>query len=180
MIKLHVGCGKRDFGEDWIHVDGAKHPHISCHDVYAFDDLFQPNSINLIYASHMVEYFDRKDVANILAKWHSLMSEGGVIRLAVPDFESIWDEYECSNNLDCLLGMLYGKMKLNDQIIYHKTIYDFDSLKKVLEAAGFKDVRRYNWEQTDHAQFDDHSQAYLPHMDKKNGRLMSLNVEATK
>jgi len=27
---------------------------------------------------------------------------------------------------------------------------------------------------------DDHSQAYLPHMDKENGILISLNIEATK
>ena len=28
--------------------------------------------------------------------------------------------------------------------------------------------------------FDDHSQAYLPHMDKENGTSMSLNVECIK
>jgi hypothetical protein len=29
-------------------------------------------------------------------------------------------------------------------------------------------------------EFDDHSQAYLPHMDKENGTLISLNIEAVK
>ena len=43
-----------------------------------------------------------------------------------------------------------------------------------------KDVKRYDWRDTEHAEFDDHSQAYLPHMDKENGTLISLNIEAVK
>ena len=44
----------------------------------------------------------------------------------------------------------------------------------------FVNVRRYDWRQTIHKDYDDHSQAYYPHMDKENGLLMSLNVEADK
>lgn len=33
------------------------------------------------------------------------------------------------------------------------------------------------WKNTEHSQFDDYSQSYIPHMDKINGTLMSLNVE---
>ena len=36
------------------------------------------------------------------------------------------------------------------------------------------------WRETEHSQFDDHSQAYVPHMDKENGVLISLNVECNK
>ena len=43
-----------------------------------------------------------------------------------------------------------------------------------------KNIFIYDWRKTEHAQFDDHSQAYLPHMDKKNGELISLNVESNK
>jgi len=50
----------------------------------------------------------------------------------------------------------------------------------LLKIIGMKKIRKYNWRQTEHANFDDHSQAYLPHMDKKDGVLMSLNVECIK
>ena len=43
-----------------------------------------------------------------------------------------------------------------------------------------KDYKWYDWEQTEHSKFDDHSQAYIPHMDKENGTLISLNVECIK
>jgi hypothetical protein len=51
-----------------------------------------------------------------------------------------------------------------------------------LREAGFANVRRYDWRQTEIGRLgiDDYSQAYLPHMDKESGRLMMLNVEATR
>ena len=55
-------------------------------------------------------------------------------------------------------------------------------LRSGLEEAGFGNIRRYDWRETDigKAGIDDYSQAYLPHMDKENGRLIALNVEADK
>ena len=59
-------------------------------------------------------------------------------------------------------------------------MYDFADLKKVLESAGFTNVHRYDWRTTIHREYDDYSQAYIPHMDKEHGTLISLNVEAVK
>lgn len=28
MMKLHLGCGKRDFGPEWISIDGGDYPHL--------------------------------------------------------------------------------------------------------------------------------------------------------
>ena len=64
--------------------------------------------------------------------------------------------------------------------LYHRTVYDFETLRSTLQSAGFREVRRYDWRDTVHKDFDDYSQAYIPHMDKEAGRLISLNVEAVK
>jgi hypothetical protein len=53
-------------------------------------------------------------------------------------------------------------------------------LSTLLNEVGMRKIKKYQWDHTEHAQFDDHSQAYLPHMDKKNGTLISLNVECIK
>ena len=79
-----------------------------------------------------------------------------------------------------MLGPLYGKMEMDGSFIYHKTTYDFYSLSVLLNSLGFEDIRLYDWRKTEHCQFDDHSQAYFPHMDKENGTLISLNVECNK
>ena len=80
-----------------------------------------------------------------------------------------------------ILGPLYGRMEIDAEtgppIIYHRTVYDFKSLSTVLTESGFGKIRRYDWRQTVHKDHDDFSQAYIPHMDKERGILISLNVE---
>jgi hypothetical protein len=59
-------------------------------------------------------------------------------------------------------------------------MFDFPTLEKALLDVGFKEVAVYDWRKTEHSDLDDYSQAYYPHMDKENGKLLSLNVEARK
>jgi len=104
-----------------------------------------------------------------------------VLRIAVPDFYQMAKLYLVdSYDLEKFLGPLYGKMAMLKKTIYHKTVYDFNELKKLLEEVGFRNVNKYDWRETEHSEFDDHSQAYIPHMDKENGTLISLNVECLK
>ena len=179
MVKIHVGCGKRDFGDGWYHVDVHPHSHVDSSGIGLLT--FGKNEIDLIYASHFLEYLEPKKAGYLLGRWHHLLKPGGVIRLAVPDFRAMMRLYiDGQYNLQFFLGPIYGQMESDGKTIFHKTGYDFDTLLQLLESVGFVDVRWYNWRDTEHSQFDDCSQAYLPHMDKTGGTLISLNVEATK
>jgi len=179
MIKLHLGCGKRDFGPDWVHIDGThEYPHIKYHDII---HLPYNNNVDLIYASHVLEYFDREEAKFVLRQWYAALKPGGILRLAVPHWEALIKLYSDKKySLPDLLGPLYGRMLMDDKMIYHKTVYDYYELRKILEDTGFQTVREWDWREVDHGKFDDHSQAYLPHMDKENGTLISLNLEAIK
>jgi len=59
-------------------------------------------------------------------------------------------------------------------------VFDQPFLSSALVDAGFREVRRWDWRCTDHSHIDDYSQAYLPHLDREHGTLMSLNLEAVK
>ncbi|MEI6415684.1 MAG: hypothetical protein WCP34_15685 [Pseudomonadota bacterium] len=59
-------------------------------------------------------------------------------------------------------------------------IFDEPFLTHELQGLGFRQVRRWDWNTTDHVEVDDYSQAYLPHMDKQHGTLISLNLEAVR
>ena len=179
MIKVNMGCGWRNFGRDWIHIDGGDYAHLDYKSLEYLE--FEDNTVDLIYASHVIEYFDRYEVEDLLREWRRALKTSGVLRLAVPNFEALSALYvNKAIPLEKALGPLYGRMPMEDSIIYHKTTYDFESLRTVLENCGFSNVVKYNWRETDHAQFDDHSQAYIPHMDKENGVCISLNVECIK
>ena len=180
-MKFNIGCGWRNFGEGWIHVDGGDYDYLNSKDIFIKE--YDNNSADLIYASHLIEYFDRKEVIPLLKRWKKVLKPNGVMRLAVPNFNKIVSLYVKGYEpygLDDFLGPLYGKMEMENKTIYHKTAYDFRSLKSLLEDIGMKEVKHYKWQNTEHSEFDDHSQAYLPHMDKENGTLISLNVECIK
>jgi len=175
-MKINLGCGKRNFGKDWIHIDGSKYPHIDSHDIINF----HYTNIDLIYASHVIEYFDREEIVKILKIWKNKLKRNGILRIAVPDFKQINKLYLTKKfDLDSFLGPLYGKMTMNDKNIYHKTVYDFESLEKILLKSGFAKIRKWDWRKVNHGKFDDHSQAYLPKMNKEEGTLISLNIEAS-
>jgi|TARA_B100000902_G_scaffold368748_1_gene392340 predicted SAM-dependent methyltransferase len=176
-MKLNVGCGERDFGGDWIHIDGHKFSHVNSDDIWLKE--YQNDIVDLLYTSHFIAYFDREEIVTLLKRWREVIKPGGKLRIATPDFKQIAFNTNIYS-LDNFVGPLYGKWNMNGEYIYHKTVYDFGSLKKLLLSVGFKDVKRYDWRETSHSEFDDHSQAYLPHMDKENGTLISLNMECVK
>lgn len=185
MIKINMGCGKRNFGNDWVHLDGysqSKKFHIGQDKL---TDIYGDNTVDLIYASHVIEYFDREEIVPLLEEWVRVLKPEGILRVAVPDFRAMACLYIMGHlgkkyPLEQFLGPLYGKMDMKDSAIYHRTVYDYDSLRSLLESIGLHTVRRWDWRKVEHGQFDDHSQAYVPHMDKENGTLISLNLQGYK
>lgn len=176
-MKLHLGCGNK-FIKGYVHIDAIDFPHVD--HVSAIDNLsfIEENSVELIYACHVLEHFKRRDVSKVLKEWNRVLTPGGILRLAVPNFEKICEVYTVSKNLDLVIGPLFGGQNYLYNI--HYNIFDLKSINEYLSKSGFKDIREYDWRKTDHSDVDDYSQAYIPHMDKENGTLISLNVECKK
>ena len=181
MIKLNLGCGWRNFGNDWIHIDGGDYDHLDYKGITKLE--FEDNSVDLIYASHVLEYFDINEVKKLLREWRRVLKSNGELRIAVPDFEAMNVLYHNGKvKLGDIIGPLYGRMPMGDETIYHKTTYDYESLYLLLYELSFDSIERYDWREYEvHRQHDDHSQAYLnPIGDKDKGTLISLNVTARK
>ena len=177
MLKLNLGCGT-------VHIDG--YVNIDIRPMEAVDKVdnikylrsFEKDSVNVVYACAVLEHFIRWEYKNALRRWYEILKPGGILRVSVPDFESLIEHYIENKNLSLLIGMFYGGQDYDQN--FHHMCWDFDTLKNDLEELGFKNIHRYNWRETEHSHIDDFSQSYLPHMDKENGKLMHLNVEATK
>ena len=180
-MKLHLGCGPRFF-PGWVHVDIADYEHIDYKANVDNLSMFEDQSVSIIYASHVLEYFDIFEAKKVLTGWKRVLQPKGIIRISVPDFDALIKVYSMTKgNIDKIIGPLYGRMLVGqsgDEFIYHRTIYNFSKLSALLKSVGFEDIKKYNWQDLDTSMYDDHSQAYYPHMDKVNGIQISLNVEA--
>jgi len=178
-MKLHLGCGRK-YIEGFKHVDLQDFGHIDYKT--SVDDLYfaKDNTIELIYTAHVLEHFGRNEYIDVLKEWYRVLKPEGVLRVSVPSFDAVVKYYTSkSDDLELLLGLLVGGQKVGEYD-YHKMVFDKKLLTKVLIEIGFSEVYEYDWRETEHSHIDDFSQAYLPHMDKENGMLMSLNLEAIK
>src|SRR5262245_43424784 len=102
-MKLHLGCGARHI-PGFVHVDLANHPHIDYrHDIRRLP-MIAEDAVTLIYASHVLEYFDRVEVPAVLEEWRRVLCPGGVLRLAVPDFEALVTVYQTTGDLALIHG----------------------------------------------------------------------------
>lgn len=178
--KLHLGCGKK-YIPGFFHIDVLPAPHVDLVSRIERLPTIRDNSVELIYAAHVLEHFSRKEYRAVLEEWFRVLATDGVLRLAVPDFAAcakLYHEQGLKDGLTGLVGLIVGGQR--DQYDFHKMVFDEPLLTRELRSVGFREVRRWDWRKTAHAQVDDYSQAYLPHLDKARGTLMSLNLEAVK
>ena len=158
LVKLNLGSFLNMFHFGWRNIDIENVSNFAKQNGYLFDsaDLSKPdylnsypkNSVDCIYTSHMLEHFDRDAGKRILQQSFDILRDGGVIRICVPDAQQICDKYLDSTISD------YGKFNIgvekspdDAQSLYemllsgHKTVYDYESLLRILKHIGFAKVR---------------------------------------
>ena len=141
-MHLHLGSGsKRLPGLFNIDSNAQCNPDL----VATIDDLsaFEDNTVESIYACHVLEHAHRGAVQGILEEWHRALRPGGVLRVAVPDFEEIILLYvDQGVHLERLWGLLYGggKSTWDD----HQVVFDYETLCTLLQRAGFHSLHKYD------------------------------------
>lgn len=89
---LNLGCGKR-FHADWINVDF----HSCAPEVQACDLScglpFPDADFDVVYHSHLLEHFPRRQGPELLRQCLRVLKPGGVLRCAVPDLEAMARQY---------------------------------------------------------------------------------------
>ena len=116
-------------------------------------------SARAVYCSHVLEHLPRGDVPGALRNTLKVLEPGGLFRLAVPDMHwraaryvsaaALGDPAAADAFMDgCLMGTREKPRTLMSLVRHqfgksaHLWMYDFASLKALLEQAGFTGVRR--------------------------------------
>ena len=164
--RLHVGCGNL-FLKDWINIEyeplkvyGSLNQVADRTYVLNFNvnkGLPVPdNSMKAIAGAHFIEHLDLNAGITFVQRAYQALKTGGRIRLSCPDMEIYATNYVTRNKnffehpeiqKACTFkqSKTFGEIfvaKAYDSGGAHKWFYDFDSLKHILETAGFRKIKK--------------------------------------
>jgi predicted SAM-dependent methyltransferase len=170
--RLHIGGREPSPGWEILNISaGPRVDHVgNAIDLSRFED----DTFAEVYASHVLEHFDyHRDLVAALREWHRVLTPEGVIRISVPDLDTLAQMLLLREQLDVnqrfhVMRMIFGGH--TDAHDYHQVGLNQEFLAGFLEAAGFRDCRRVQR----HGLFRDTSDLAVA------GRLISLNMTARK
>ena len=170
-MKLNLGCGSQ-VPDGWTNVDyaiGARFTKIpffrafnkkvkifnlDWNEKIFLHDLtktfpWADSSVDIIYSSHTLEHFSKKEGRRFLSECHRVLCKNGIIRIVVPDLRHVVTEYIegriYADDFVEKLGVLYGnsnntiKKRLAPFFQFpHKCMYDDSRLIEILSEIGFE------------------------------------------
>lgn len=161
-MKLYLGCAEPPFHQQhytlfpdldsWTWVDlYVDHPQVKKWDATKLSEVMD-NSVEKIYASHLLEHFPHVQVPQILKTWYSKLKTDGRIYINVPDLAWASHQlYKLSQGalLDGYYNQFGGEHGLQEIFYgseahegeYHKSGYISSYLNQLLTEAGFKDIK---------------------------------------
>lgn len=146
------------------------------HDVDFREDVsnlasFETNSVDEIYASHILEHFPHTKTVDVLKEWCRVLVPGKKLFISVPDFNEAIQVYLEDGMIDVVRNMLYGDQGY--PLAFHYTGFTFSTLAKSCIDAGFSDIKRIK--KHPHMANDCSTNVYT-----KTMRPISINAEVTK
>lgn len=111
---------------------------------YAENITLGDSTVEEIRAVHVLEHIGYKHTQATLIEWHRVLQDQGRLFVSVPDFELIIGNMTSAQaDPQCERYIMGGHI---DQHDFHKALFWFDKLSKLLEACGFVDVKKVNAE----------------------------------
>lgn len=194
-LSIHLGAGSAQL-DGWVNIDVW--PSQLALD-FRWGLPFADGSAERVYLSHTLEHLPYPTaVMELLRDIHRLLAPGGKIRIVVPDIEaaieayvandrrffegrreSAWPEWDIRTRMESFLG--YAGVGPHPGMfgLAHKFGYDFETVSRVLQDAGFSSVVRSSYQTSEDPMFRvDHVSSYAGA--QVDGKYYSLFVEATR
>lgn len=126
MKLLNLGCGN-SFHKDWINVDFVSNSeYVRQHNL--LDGIpIHDNEVDVVYHSHVLEHFSKDDGFHFIEECYRVLNKNGIIRIAVPDLETIVKEYlknlqfALEGNIEAKNNYEWIKLELFDQMVRNES-----------------------------------------------------------
>lgn len=145
---LHLGCGD-DYIEGMINVDGnirrRKNAWLDLRNRLPCRD----ESVHVLYCSHTLEHLFPDDAIRLLQEMRRVLSNDGIVRLAVPSFEHCLRiangeiDSHWPRQFDDAMSQAINYIFCDGQ---HKYAYCFELIQRFASDAGFRRITNYSAE----------------------------------
>lgn len=124
---------------------------------------YADGSVEEIRASHVLEHFPHRQVDAVIKDWVRALKKGGRLRIAVPNFAKIAEDYLQGRKAPHESYLLGAQIDKND---FHHSMFDRERLRELFAAAGLVIVRPWISEINDCAAYDIslNLEGYKPHV----------------
>lgn len=106
---------------------------------------FGDATFDCVYSSHMLEHLDPRDANHCLSESRRVLKLGGVLRIAVPDLDRVVKKY-APEEPEAFLEELFESNQKAAKNRHHWHYSEF-SLRRSLEAAGFRNIFKETFHQ---------------------------------
>ncbi len=142
---------------------------------------FPKQSVEIVFASHVIEHISREEILFAICECSRIIKPGGILRLSTPDLDLFARKYVARDTKFFEQPTPKGTPRfpgqtIGDRFMFvaygsgHQWLYDFDSLRFILEVCGFVNVERKNYREST-----------IPEVDMLDNRPnISLFVEAVR
>ena len=107
--------------------------------------------VDEIRASHLIEHFGHDESVNVLLNWFDCLRSGGVMKIAVPDFDDLMRRRSRGEDLPYEQIIMGGQV---DEYDYHKSIWNLDKLRYLMTKIGLVDIQTWQSEIADCASYN--------------------------
>jgi predicted SAM-dependent methyltransferase len=166
--KLNLGAGNCPI-EGWLNTDA--HPkrwdvaYLDVRKHFPFED----NLFDYILSEHLIEHLTIKEAENMLEESYRVLKRSGKIRISTPDLRKIISLYNNStDSLDYIKDItkkfipdlaskeIYRAVFVINNAFYnwgHRFVYDETLLEEMLTKAGFRNLKRYSFLESEEEAF---------------------------
>ena len=113
------------------------------------DDVIYPlgyKQVDEIRASHILEHYSTRESVSVLANWVDCLRFGGVLKIAVPDFDNIVLRKRIGEDLPYEEYIMGGQVDDRD---FHKSIWTYPKLHYMMSYLGLTDIKTWQSEISD-------------------------------
>ena len=172
-LRLHLGSAAHR-KEGWINIDLVGDPVDLAWNLT--NPLpFRDDSVEAIFSEHVLEHFSLAEGLSLISGCHRVLRPDGVLRVGVPDARKYATSYvqDPTGFLAAVRPERPTPLLAMQELFYlegHRTMYDFETLRLVCEAAGFAEIEERSFG----------SSRLAPAPDSEHRRAETLYVECVK